>query len=124
MNQMLMTPQSIQSFERTEAFEWARRRGNRKTHIPSLQPYKLRYAELLTDFGHEELARKYLLSVHSCIGLGLDNKAVDNPYEASQDSNFIESLKLLDDRIGSKQILWENNPKGKGGGTSWLWGAW
>ena len=52
MNQMLMTPQSIQSFERTEAFEWARRRGNRKTHIPSL-PYKLRYAELLTNFGHE-----------------------------------------------------------------------
>ena len=46
MNQMLMTPQSIQSYERTEAFEWARRRGNRKTHIPSLQPFKLRYAEL------------------------------------------------------------------------------
>ena len=122
MNQMLMTPQSIQSYERTEAFEWARRRGNRKTHIPSLQPFKLRYAELLADFGYEELAREYLLNIHSCIGLSSDNKASDSPgAAATQDPNFIESLKLLDDRIcglsGAKQLSWESN-KSKSGVTS------
>ena len=122
MNQMLMTPQSIQSYERTEAFEWARRRGNRKTHIPSLQPFKLRYAELLADFGYEELAREYLMNIHSCIGLSSDNKTSDSPGAATQDSNFIESLKLLDDRIcglsGAKQLSWESNNKSKSGVTS------
>jgi hypothetical protein len=121
MNQMLMTPQSIQSFQRTEAFEWARRRGNRKTHIPSLQPFKFRYAELLADFGYEELAREYLLSVHSCIGLGSD-KTSNIPSAATQDLNFIESLKLLDDRIcgssGAKQSSWESEDKSKGGVAS------
>lgn len=126
LNQMLMTPESIQSFERTEAFEWARRRGNRKTHIPSLQPFKLRYAELLADFGYEELAREYLLSVHSCIGLSSD-QTNNNPSATSQDLNFIESLKLLDDRIcgssGAKQLSWESKDKSKGGGTSLALGS-
>ena len=70
MHRMLMTPEMIVGYERTEAFEWARRRGNRRMIIPTLQPFKLRYAELLADFGHEELAREYLLSIRSCIGLG------------------------------------------------------
>ncbi len=127
MNQMLMTPVSIQSFERTEAFEWARRRGNRKTHIPSLQLFKLRYAELLADFGYEKLAREYLLSVHSCIGLGLD-QTNHNPSTSTQDLNFIESLKLLDDRIcsssGAKQLSWDGrDTKSKGGGTSLALGS-
>ena len=30
MNRLLMTPASIESFERTEAFEWAKRKGNRR----------------------------------------------------------------------------------------------
>lgn len=114
MNRMLMTPQSIQSFERTEAFEWARRRGNRKTHIPSLQPFKLRYAELLADFGHEDLAREYLLSIRSCLGL---NKKCDGK-RGSTDIQFIDSLKMLDDRIcGSthaKPSSWESNDEAKG----------
>lgn len=30
MHQQLMTPDAIESFERTEAFEWAKRKGNRR----------------------------------------------------------------------------------------------
>lgn len=106
MNLMLMTPESVVSFERTEAFEWARRLGNRKTHIPSLQPFKLRYAELLADFGREELAREYLLSIPPCIEVGgLDN---DN-------GEFIEKLKTLDDRLcgstGAEKSSWESTCK-------------
>lgn len=123
MNQMLMTPQSIRSFELTEAFEWARRRGNRKTHIPSLQPFKVRYAELLADFGYEESAREYLLSVHSCIGLDSD-RANNSSNAATQDLNFVEALKLLEDRIcgpsGAKQSLWEGKDKSKKGGITSL----
>ncbi len=122
MNQMLMTPQSIRSFELTEAFEWARRRGNRKTHIPSLQPFKVRYAELLADFGYEELAREYLLSVHSCIGLDSDRANNCSSNAATRDLNFVQSLKLLEDRLcgpsGSKQSLSEGKDKSKGGVTS------
>ena len=118
MNRMLMTPQSIQSFERTEAFEWSRRRGNRKTHIPSLQPFKFRYAELLADFGYEDLAREYLLSIRSCIGLdsgkGKGGKATTpTSGNLAYDLEFIESLKRLDDRIcistGAMPSLWESS---------------
>ena len=118
MNRRLMTPQSIQSFERTEAFEWSRRRGNRKTHIPSLQPFKFRYAELLADFGYEDLAREYLLSIRSCIGLdsgkGKGGKATTpTSGNLAYELEFIESLKRLDDRIctstGAKPSSWESS---------------
>ena len=127
MNQLLMTPQSIQSFERTEAFEWARRRGNRNSHIPSLQPFKLRYAELLADFGREELARAYLLSIRSSIGLGSDTDrrktSSGNTRSAMmKDAKFIEALERLDDRIcvstGSERTLWNHNEKSKESATS------
>lgn len=139
MNRMLMTPQSIESFERTEAFEWARRRGgNRKTHIPTLQPFKLRYAELLADFGYEYVAREYLLSIRSCIGLG------EGPSDAPKsgavasgssiasgnfssallhyDGDFIDCLKRLDDRIcvstGSEQSSWDATSKNDSKGAA------
>ena len=121
MNNMLMTPESIRGFERTEALEWARRRGNRKTHLPTLQPFKLRYAELLADFGYEELAREYLLSIRSCIGLDAKSGAAPGGGTASGNfssallhgNEFIESLKFLDDRIcvstGAEQSSWDTN---------------
>ena len=119
MNAALMTPESIESFERSEAFEWARRKGNRKgTHIPNIQPLKFQYAQLLADFGHEELARKYLLSIRMCIGIGSDdnNSAVSDSY----DSEFIDALRLFDDRIcvsiGAEVSSW--NVQGKSTGRA------
>lgn len=117
MNAALMTPESIESFERSEAFEWARRKGNRKgTHIPNIQPLKFRYAQLLADFGHEDLARKYLLSIRMCIGIGSDdnNSAVSDSY----DSEFIDALRLFDDRIcvsiGAEVSSWNTHGKSAG----------
>ena len=125
MNQLLMTPQSIQSFERTEAFEWARRRGNRNSHIPSLLPFKLRYAELLADFGREELARAYLLSIRSSIGLGSDTdkgKPSSGNVRSTKEVNFFEALEKLDDRIcvstGVERTSWNHNNKSRGSATS------
>ena len=115
MNRMLMTPESIESFERTEALEWARRRGNKKTHIPVLQPFKYRYAEILSDLGYEDLAREYLLSIRSCIGLGSGGSSDQLKVNVSQygGEEFIESLKMLDDRIcvsiGAEQSSWDTN---------------
>lgn len=103
---MLMTPESIESFERTEAFEWARRRGNRRTCLPSFQPFKLRYAELLADFGHEDLAREYVLSIRKITGIGLKKKSPSsavpssgNAPVSSYDSKFIEELNVFEDRV-------------------------
>jgi hypothetical protein len=50
-NTALMTVEAVQGYERTEAFEWAKRRGNPNAAIPAVQPFKLKYAMLLADFG-------------------------------------------------------------------------
>lgn len=119
----LMTPESIGAFYCTEAFEWARRRGNCKTHIPILQPYKLRYAELLADFGWEESAREYLLSIRSCIGgsnsflPGHSTNTVSGNFSMAMlhDKAFIELLMMLEDRLcissGAERAPWENYKK-------------
>ena len=146
-NRMLMTPESLAGFRRTEAFEWARRRGNRKTIIPSLQPFKLRYAELLADFGYEVSAREYLMSVRSCLGLGGPHSdhhrgrgGAGAPVSGGgsiasgnfpgafilHDPKFIDSLKLLDDRIcvsmGVEPSSWEHfgSDATKGGGAGFV----
>jgi len=46
-----MTVEAVQAYERTEAFEWAKRRGNPNAAIPAVQPFKLKFAMLLADFG-------------------------------------------------------------------------
>ena len=50
----LMTPEGVAGYERTEAYEWAKRKGNPNAAIPSLQPFKLMYAMLLADMGLDE----------------------------------------------------------------------
>jgi hypothetical protein len=113
INRALMTPEAIEAFERSEAFEWARRLGNKKSTFSSLQPFKLRYAELLADFGREELAREYLQSIRLCTGIGLDKKAL------SFGSSFIQLLRELDDRIcgstGAERSSWDVNEKSSSG---------
>ncbi|KAL7431539.1 hypothetical protein ACHAXM_002719 [Skeletonema potamos] len=112
LNRVLMTPEAVEAFERSEAFEWARRQGNKKTIFSSLQPFKLRYAELLADFGHEVLAREYLLSIRTCTGIGIITKGKGNP-ASSYESSFIQSLRELDDRIcgstGAERSSWNAN---------------
>eukprot|EP00980_Cylindrotheca_fusiformis_P002449 scaffold584_cov132-Cylindrotheca_fusiformis.AAC.2 len=54
---------AIDAFDRTEAYEWAKRRGNKNASIRSLQPFKLMFATLLTDYGMEDQARLYTLGI-------------------------------------------------------------
>ncbi|KAL7493711.1 hypothetical protein ACHAWT_002568 [Skeletonema menzelii] len=112
LNRVLMTPEAVEAFERSEAFEWARRLGNKRTMFSSLQPFKLRYAELLADVGHEALAREYLLSIRICTGIGIITRAKGNP-ASMYDESFIQSLRELDDRIcgstGAERSSWNAN---------------
>lgn len=63
----LATEVSVLAFARTEAYEWAKRRGNSSAVIQCLQPLKLIYAMLLADCGLKEAALEYAKSIAACI---------------------------------------------------------
>jgi hypothetical protein len=75
----LMTDKGIESFNRTEAYEWAKRRGNPDATITSLQGFKLAYAMILADFGFNEEAEVYVRSTRQCLGLS-DDSNPDSQY--------------------------------------------
>ena len=56
-NVSLMTKPGIDAYGRTEAYEWAKRRGNPSALIKALQPFKLQYAMILADLGFLDLAK-------------------------------------------------------------------
>jgi hypothetical protein len=64
-----MLGESFESFKLTEAWEWAKRKGNSKAVISMLQPFKLKCAEILVDFGFEKEAKKYIDNIRKCNGL-------------------------------------------------------
>jgi hypothetical protein len=65
-NVTLMATTAIEAYDRTEAYEWAKRRGNKNAAIKSLQPFKVIFATLLTDYGLEDQARLYALGIRDC----------------------------------------------------------
>ena len=102
----LMTPESIEAFLCTEAFEWARRKGNPRTCLQSLQVFKLRYAELLADFGYVNSAREYVVSIRQLTGIGMDDSANSQAIAISGNAmipvypdEFIERLYRFEDRL-------------------------
>ncbi|KAG7359509.1 WW domain containing protein [Nitzschia inconspicua] len=62
-NLVLSTRESIEAFERTEAFEWAKRQGNKNASLVRFQPFKLIYSMLLVDNGMSDLALLYIDSI-------------------------------------------------------------
>lgn len=68
-NVSLMTKTGIDAYGRTEAYEWAKRRGNPSALIKALQPFKLQYAMILADLGFIDLAKKYLENIFACCQL-------------------------------------------------------
>lgn len=70
---LLVTDNALQAFQLTEAYEWAKRRGNQKAVISSLISFKLVYAWRLADFGFRELATEYLASVVLVLGASEDD---------------------------------------------------
>jgi hypothetical protein len=69
LNLALMTDEAVIAYERTEAYEWAKRRGNKNAAIQSFQPFKLIYAMLLADFGLGDNARLVAQSIRQCIDI-------------------------------------------------------
>lgn len=65
-NMTLMATAAIEAFNRTEAYEWAKRRGNKNAAIKSLQPFKVIFATLLTEYGLEDEAGLYALGIRHC----------------------------------------------------------
>jgi hypothetical protein len=78
---ILNSDSSIIAMERTEAYEWSKRRGNHNAVIPSLQPFKLMYAMLLADYGFERSAFAYTQNIIKCMGA------------SSVDAHFLEPPK-------------------------------
>lgn len=79
MNTSLQSREGTESFERTEAFEWAKRRGNPHAAVSVLQPFKLTYAKLLADYGFEEQALQYIETIRQCAGLDAIEPATASP---------------------------------------------
>lgn len=96
---MLMTDVSIMSFAITEAFEWAKRRGNRNAAIQALQAFKLRYAMHLCDFGLVESAKEYVKVIMQRMPEDLGEKAEQTelpPFVSilSSDQKSLQSLSI------------------------------
>jgi hypothetical protein len=62
-NILLSTQESLESFELTEALEWAKRQGNKNASLVSFQPFKLIYAMRLMDCGMFDVANLFLESI-------------------------------------------------------------
>mmetsp|Transcript_15205 Transcript_15205/g.31354 ORF Transcript_15205/g.31354 Transcript_15205/m.31354 type:complete len:596 (-) Transcript_15205:105-1892(-) len=65
---ILRTDASIDAFLRTEAYEWAKRRGNANANIKALQAFKALYAVRLVEYGFLEDAMGYAASALECLG--------------------------------------------------------
>jgi Sec23-binding domain of Sec16 len=98
----LSTGTSIAAYARTEAHEWAKRRGNASAAFSSLQAFKVVYARLLADCGFEKAALRYIRSIIDCM-------AADSfEITASMQSSFPFGLAaFLSDRAGLLRALVE-----------------
>jgi hypothetical protein len=61
----LSSQEALAAYERTEAFEWAKRLGNKNASLVDFQPYKLIYAMLLMDCGMLKQAERCLIGVRA-----------------------------------------------------------
>ena len=94
----LMTKEAWEAYLRTEALEWAKRKGNPNAVISTLQPFKLRYAILLADFGFEETAKLYVESIRKCTGL-YPASPIQSKVAHTYPNEFVKSLDVFEDRL-------------------------
>lgn len=92
----LISGESIEAFSRTEAYEWAKRQGNKKAILKSLSPFKLIFAAHLADSGLIEKAVKYVTSFRK--------GEISNQENASLASLFDDTgcLHLAQEKIAKK----------------------
>ena len=92
-NRALLTSESLVAYERTEAYEWAKRLGNQDAYFITFQPFKLMYAMLLADDGQNVQAQKILQSIQI------------SPDEARTASSQIQEVSV--DQIFSNDVAFE-----------------
>ena len=63
VSRALCTLDSLEAFDRTEAYEWVKRRGNKNATLKSFQPFKIIIAARLIDAGLMDQARAYVESL-------------------------------------------------------------
>jgi hypothetical protein len=84
-NILLSTQESLESFELTEALEWAKRQGNKNASMVSFQPFKLIYAMRLMDCGMLDVADLFLESIRLPSSSASFMKCIaDSPIELHQ----------------------------------------
>jgi hypothetical protein len=89
LNMALMTDEALAAYDRTEAYEWAKRKGNKNAAIQSFQAFKVIYAMLLADSGLEANAKLLAKSIRQCS---------DIPAAKSKKSTRSTLSQLFDDR--------------------------
>ena len=65
---MLQTDASLKAFHRTEAYEWAKRRGNANATLKTLVAFKVLYAFRLVEYGFKTDALSYVVDAIECFG--------------------------------------------------------
>jgi hypothetical protein len=101
MHTALMTKESWESYLKTEALEWAKRKGNPNAAITTLQPFKLKFASVLADFGFEQVAKHYVDSIRKCTGLNptLLAKGTKSKTSHIYQKDFVDALDVFEDRL-------------------------
>ena len=96
LHRALLTHESLESFKRLEAWEWAKRKSNPRAAISILQPYKLKYAKILADLGFESQAKKYVDTIRKCTGMKTAHKKKKLSLYSKE---FIQDLEMFEDRL-------------------------
>jgi hypothetical protein len=102
LNASLATKESCEAYLRTEALEWAKRKGNPNAVITALQPFKLQFAILLADYGFESVAKIYVDSLRKCTGLIAPfnhTKGNSTKHGKMYPQDFEDSLNIFEDRL-------------------------
>jgi len=112
MDVAMTTEEGVAAFGRSEAYEWAKRKGNSDAVIQSLQAFKLAYAMILADLGFREAAEDYIKSIRTCNGGAKSSASVSvegeypSVWALSNDELFLSFLDDFENRLS-----YEKNPE-------------
>ncbi|KAJ3378369.1 hypothetical protein HDU92_007445, partial [Lobulomyces angularis] len=103
----------INAIQETEIFEFSQTlAGGLASGLPHFQAYKLSYAHLLADIGCMELAQQYCESIDTFV----KSYSKGSPYFHRR---FLESLRVLIERVGMYQLTKGQIAEAKEKGGSW-----
>ena len=112
-NLTLLTNESLNAFERTEAYEWTKRQANPVAYFESFQPFKLIYAMLLADAGEITQAQEFMKSIRlPANDIARSDSPEINRVSVSQMFNENEAFKLAYDEV-KHQLQSKDGPKVK-----------